>query len=253
MSVKYSTSIRLIDVSVRTLFGWLGQIVVAYSAKSETSIRSYLWQNSYSISSRFMTDYRLSAVFSAFQPLLRILTVYKWENFQAPRSHRSRNVCRAAVVSLFAFSSIVLILSDAWHCYSRQFDFRESALPIAILFSAPALAIAYISVGMKGGMINEVIDHLNEIVSKRKAFTRTYHCNKRDSHSIGANNRSIWRCGYTLCRLRVHPNQILFVESHTIIQCFGLGSSVLSDLRPPATAALEPAARFQVSSHHAIV
>lgn len=137
-----------------------------------------------------MADYRQSVAFSAFQPFLRILTVYKWENFQAPGSHRSRNVCRAAVVSLFAFSSIMLILSDAWHCYSHQFDFRESALPIAILFSAPALAIAYISIGMKGGMIIEVIDHLNEIVSKRNALIRTYHCNRRDSHSIGSNKLS---------------------------------------------------------------
>lgn len=110
---------------------------------------------------------RTITAFAAYQPFLRILTVYEWTHAGNPGR---QIVVKAIGLSILIFSLIIFIVSDVWYCYSNSFEgFRQSALPMAVLASSPALFIAYISVGMQRHLMDTVIGQLNAIISKRNA------------------------------------------------------------------------------------
>lgn len=109
--------------------------------------------------------------FAAYKPFRRILSIYDMVNFQSQDSHiAARNICRAICFSVLIFCITVLILADAWHCYVKRSDFRDIALPIAVLISSPALAITYLAIGMKKHQMDGVFCALNEMIKKRKAL-----------------------------------------------------------------------------------
>lgn len=118
-----------------------------------------------------MRDNQRFVAFAAYKPFRRILSIYDMANFQSQDSHTAaRNVCRAIGFSVLTFCITVLILADAWHCYVKRSDFRDIALPIAVLISSPALAITYLSIGMKKHQMDGVFCALNKMVAERKTL-----------------------------------------------------------------------------------
>lgn len=109
------------------------------------------------------------AVFSAYKPLLHILTIYDMNNFQnQTRPILIRNICQAISLSIIFVSVTVALICDAWYFIDQHFHLADIALALGILISVTQLAITYISIRMKNDLANEVIAALEKIIIHRE-------------------------------------------------------------------------------------
>lgn len=108
-------------------------------------------------------------VMATYKPLLHILTIYDWKNFQ----HQDRrtvfsNLLQAIAVSASAFGYFICLLCDAWYCIEHSFNVTKVAMQMALFISALQLAIAYITIRINNERVNDAISAINRIVTERK-------------------------------------------------------------------------------------
>lgn len=112
---------------------------------------------------------RKVSVFSTYKPLLRILTIYDWKNFQnQKRPTLTRNICQAIAISVLVLAFIVAFVCDVMHCLNHHFHVTQIALPLGLLIGSTQFALTFASIRMKDDLVNTVINDLHKIVMKRK-------------------------------------------------------------------------------------
>lgn len=116
-----------------------------------------------------MESQQTITVLQAYQPLLRMLTIYNLKNFQNPEQ-RFRQICLAIGFTIVIGGLFVLIFGDAWYCVSYKFDLNEIALPFAIMISATQMTITYIAIEIKYQQLEETIARLNNTINRSKLF-----------------------------------------------------------------------------------
>lgn len=109
------------------------------------------------------------SVFRAYKPILHIVTIFDMKNFRIANNRiLIRNICQAIAISMMVLALIVAILCDIWYCMDNNFNVPEIALPFGVLINLAQLAITYISIRMKSGLVDEVISRLEKEITKRK-------------------------------------------------------------------------------------
>lgn len=107
------------------------------------------------------------AVFGAFRPFLRILTVYNANNFRN-KQHRFKNICLAIACFIFLVNLLISVMAAIWHCIALKFDLGQAALPFALLINSVQMLITYISIEIKNKQIEATIAGLIATIHKRK-------------------------------------------------------------------------------------
>lgn len=107
------------------------------------------------------------AIFDAFKPFLRILSVLNARNFQN-QQHRFKNICLAIACFIFLINLFISIMAAICHCIALKFDLGQIALPFALLINSVQMLITYISIEIKNKQIEEMIAGLVETIHKRK-------------------------------------------------------------------------------------
>lgn len=108
----------------------------------------------------------------AYRPFLVILTVHKIRNFRSnDRRILWRNIGRAVGVTILLTIFVCLYLPyELSVCVRQHFNLNVISQPLSFSIGSSQVLIVYLILLLKGEKIIETIDHINQIIKKRKVF-----------------------------------------------------------------------------------
>lgn len=104
-----------------------------------------------------------------FRKFSQILTLFNSDNFQVmDRKTWWRNFSIAASFLISLAFIFFLLVSVVWYCFDCGFAISETAFAVPVILVIFQVIGTYISMALENRKIAQVIDHLEEIINKRK-------------------------------------------------------------------------------------
>lgn len=108
-----------------------------------------------------------------FRPFLFILLNFlpqKMKDANKQRFATVRYACQMFGFFVVLFFAIIFFTSDIWFCINEQLKLELVAQPISILLGGISMVLIYISISLNGERVKAIVDFIQRIVEKRKAF-----------------------------------------------------------------------------------